>query len=1011
MHIDIQSLLPFWAAIAYIPLLIIVASSHPWRKHHTLFVFFLLAGMLWSLSCFLLRSDYLTEHKVILFKVVAFFLILMVVQFYYFVRFFISKTAGWGTVLGYVSLATIIVGAVLNYIPQSFSYDQSRLEITLGWGVIPIVFIPVIIAADLIYLLIAKYRASSDPIQRNRIVYLLIAVALLYIFSIINSTPIGNTFPTAQIGQLINAALLSYATLKFKILDTNFLVRNGLIYSAMLITCLLIFGFWLSTIAVILNFGFGFISSISAAALTGISVSIFWEKARDFLYHKTNVLLYGESYDYRQKISDFVRNKIRSIRSLKEFSEGLLPPLVKVVGTQQAHMLLADAASGDFVVEFSEPPLQKDLKMIIKQNSPILEWLRHENRYLTRATLDTSPEFHGLWKDEIDGIKSMDIELLFPLTSRNNLIGILALSRKHSGKYTLGATNLVESIASQVAISLEKEYFQEELIKREQELSLLNRLALVITSSLNIQEVYEVFIAGLREVISVYFAAVVLVEGSELRISALSSQVGSIWEIGQKISLKGTATEWMIRHKKSLLEPNLEQDSMFYTGKQYQKQGIRSIVYLPLISKDEVIGGLIIGSCYPNAYSPGQINLLERLASQISTSVANSQLYARAEQRARIDELTGLYNRRHFDEMLKHEIDRHSRYGSMLTVALIDLDEFKRYNDTYGHLDGDKLLTKIGQLLQESVRSIDMAFRYGGDEFAIIMPATSAENSNSVAERIRSTVAAETAGSEITVTTSIGIASWPSDGLTTDNLVYAADRALYHAKQTGGNRTCLVSQMLPASTEILETMPAAEKETLSIIYALASTIEARDIYTYGHSQKVRAYAVALAEVLGLPSEKVAVISHAALLHDIGKIGIYDEVLNKAGKLSKSEFELIKTHPQLSVTIVGHVSSLTPCLQAIQQHHERWDGAGYPNGLKGESISLEGRILAIADAFDAMTSKRPYRNPMSYKEAIQELKHCSGTQFDPQLVKIFIPVALSTNPEELVIKQSPSKSKV
>lgn len=229
--------------------------------------------------------------------------------------------------------------------------------------------------------------------------------------------------------------------------------------------------------------------------------------------------------------------------------------------------------------------------------------------------------------------------------------------------------------------------------------------------------------------------------------------------------------------------------------------------------------------------------------------------------------------------------------------------------------------------------------------------------------------------------------------------------------KTGGNRTCLVSQILSSSADIEQKSLASENETLNTIYALASTIEARDPYTYGHSRKVRTYAVALAEALGLSPDKVVSISHAALLHDIGKIGIYDEILNKPSRLDLKEFELVKTHPQLSRTIVAHVSSLTPCLQAIVQHHERWDGKGYPNGLKGESISLEGRILAIADCFDAMTSKRPYRDSLSYKEAIKELKQCAGTQFDPKLVEIFIPIALSIAPEELMISPETSKTTI
>jgi len=286
------------------------------------------------------------------------------------------------------------------------------------------------------------------------------------------------------------------------------------------------------------------------------------------------------------------------------------------------------------------------------------------------------------------------------------------------------------------------------------------------------------------------------------------------------------------------------------------------------------------------------------------------------------------------------------------------------------------------------------------------MPHTSSDDAFDAAERVRARIAAEAMNKEIEVTASIGLASWPNDALRPDDIINAADNSLYHAKRTGGNRTCVVAQLLCSPSALHQAVPDGERETMNTIYALAATIEARDPYTYGHSRKVRAYAVALAEALHLPMEKVTTISHAALLHDIGKIGIIDGVLNKTGKLNTKDWEIIKTHPQLSRTIVGHVPTLTPCIPGILHHHERWDGSGYPDGLKDDSIPLEARILAIADAFDAMTSLRPYRAPLSYKEAINELKRASGSQFDPRLVEIFIPICLSVNPEELVEEQQP-----
>ena len=190
---------------------------------------------------------------------------------------------------------------------------------------------------------------------------------------------------------------------------------------------------------------------------------------------------------------------------------------------------------------------------------------------------------------------------------------------------------------------------------------------------------------------------------------------------------------------------------------------------------------------------------------------------------------------------------------------------------------------------------------------------------------------------------------------------------------------------------------------LSIIYALAATVDAKDHYTYGHSRKVSEYSVAMAEALGLPEDKIATIRAASLLHDIGKVGIPDSILSKEGPLTDEEWEPVKAHPQLGVEILRHIIDLANCLPAILHHHERYDGKGYPSGLKSDNIPIEGRILAIADAYDAMISPRSYREQLSSQEALNELKRCAGTQFDPELVDIFCEIIESIPSKRLEIK--------
>jgi diguanylate cyclase (GGDEF)-like protein/putative nucleotidyltransferase with HDIG domain len=1005
---NIQALISLAVVVAYIPLFVILLYNRPWQRQHKLFLLVLVATSLWGLVNFLFRSDFFTQDRLLLFKLVMCFFAWGSVQFHYFLdSFYQSKRYGFP--FAYILLVAIIAVTVLGYLTADVTFIDDIPVPVYGVAFIPVAISLCVLFGRDFYLLWRQFKILTDPIRRNQILYLLFSIVLMVIFSFSAVTDIGKQYPLTHLGAVLNGGLLTYAVLKHRLLDMRIAFRRGLGWLGLVFACvaayiLLLFLIYLATdfqpISVAL--------ALNTVAAVAVILLGYW--LRDFFVRSTDRFFFKESYGYRQKLNEFVRHGLAAVSDLKELSEQLLPLLTRGLYCERAYLLLPEAGNGDFAIHFAEPRGRHVPVLKMRKDNPVLEWLKRKNQHLRTEMVDINPEFHGLWSDEEDGLKASGVELLFPLISHGDLIGILALDRRKSGRYSVEDIYLVENITNNIATSLDKEYLQEQLRNREQELALINRLDTVITSSLNIREVYGAFIAELKEVIDVDWATIALIEGDELRFEVLSTDVGSAWQVGEKIPFEGTGAEWVAKRKKALFEPDLAKHRRFCTGDAHLKQGIRSIVYLPLMVKGEAIGSLIVASSQPNAYTPGQVHLLEGLASQIAMPVENSRLYAKAEQRARVDELTGLFNRRHFDERLGEEIDRHSRYGGMLSLIFLDLDFFKAYNDRHGHLAGDKVLARIGQLIEKSIRNIDIAFRYGGDEFAVLLPQSGADDSFVVAERVRLKIASEMRKRKLRITTSIGLASWPSDGVTPDELINAADKALYYTKQTGGNRTCLASKMLPSLTETAGVSAAAEKEASSIIYALAATIEARDPYTYGHSKKVSSYAVALAEAIGLPSEKVTVVSTAALLHDIGKIGIPDEVLNKVGKLEAETLDLIQSHSKLSATIVGHVVSLVSCLPAILHHHERWDGTGYPSGLKGEAIPIEARILAIADAFDAMTSPRPYRQALSYKKVLDELNRCAGTQFDPKLVEAFLPIALSTAPEEAETVENSEKTK-
>lgn len=377
----------------------------------------------------------------------------------------------------------------------------------------------------------------------------------------------------------------------------------------------------------------------------------------------------------------------------------------------------------------------------------------------------------------------------------------------------------------------------------------------------------------------------------------------------------------------------------------------------------------------------------------------------RLRQAAVTDGLTGLFNHDHINTLLELELNRARRLGTPLAVIMLDLDFFKAVNDTHGHLAGNEVLIGVARALRTTVRNIDTIARFGGEEFIVLAPGAGLEEGRNLAERIRLAVAhtAVVSGSHgHCVTASAGIASSDDSRVqVAADLVDLADRALYLAKSRGRDQVATANDvsedsdgiLLVASKEVealrkrVVVLSARTKEVhVQSIASLLQVLDEKDRFSARHSINVACYVELLAEQLECTDALKVSTRNAALLHDIGKVGVPDRVLKKPTKLTAKEHALMLQVPLASTRIVDHLNILQAEVQIIRHQREYYDGSGFPSGLVGDQIPLGSRILLIADAFDCMTTDRRYRCGMPIDSAVEELVQCAGTQFDPALVQ-------------------------
>ena len=547
-----------------------------------------------------------------------------------------------------------------------------------------------------------------------------------------------------------------------------------------------------------------------------------------------------------------------------------------------------------------------------------------------------------------------------------------------------------------------KRFFDHVFVKNEMaQAEAIREFSTAISRTLMVDEILSRLITVIHDTLHVEKSYVCLLDYDEASYRIVQS-TSPLDEKSLVIERANPLVTLISQERECILIEDLRRSAIYRSMWEKEKKQLQDLnirCFLPLMDEEELVGIVLLSNKEKHSsYSIQDRDYLQSLASVCSIAVKNSRLYEKAWWEARTDELTGLLNRNYFYEKLDEIYDEdHERE---LALILLSLDDFKLYNQLYGSSEGDTALKNAAAIIKGTVGSRGIVSRYEGKIFAIILPGADILTAVSLAETLRGQI--RNMNSRFcdyaikTITCSCGVCTIPLGASGTRQLVSNTDLALYNAKRNGKNCTRSYSEGIVkervSSSKIEEAgnfNPDVYEEYASTIYALTAAIDAKDHYTFNHSQNVCYYSQELARAYGMDDDCVEIIKEAALLHDIGKIGIPEQILKKPGRLTDDEYSIMKSHVEQSISIIRHLPSLDYVIQALVGHHERYDGRGYPRGLKGEEIPLLARMLCIADSFDAMISKRSYKEAYTLDYAVDQLVTGSGTQFDPVLAELFV----------------------
>ncbi|MDD5427984.1 MAG: diguanylate cyclase [Candidatus Omnitrophica bacterium] len=681
----------------------------------------------------------------------------------------------------------------------------------------------------------------------------------------------------------------------------------------------------------------------------------------------------------------------------------------------------------------------------IDHASDAIFWLDKEGHIL--YVNDMTCKYLGYTQDELLSMKACDIDPRYSPESawrerwenvkNKKSYTIETLHKKKDGTFLpvelsvnyLEYENNEYCFAAARDISKRKKQ-EEALLRRDYQLEILSRTSLHVNAVLEIPVIMRTLVTAAMELVDASGGTAGLLEDGKMKFTEYARE-GKLEQINYTFDRGPVLPGWVIDTLKPYISNDAERDS--HVSQELQKTfGLYNLVNVPILSrKGELLGCFEIHN--KNGHAPFDVEdvfMLQGLAASAAIALENAKTLvernkaeaeriklnrelvksnARMKKLALKDTLTGLYNHQYLNEVIEAEFYRARRYGHSLSVIMLDIDYFKSINDVYGHDFGDIVLKQFATYVKKMVRKYDTVIRFGGEEFVIISPAVDMSKAQLMAQRILDAVGLYNFGNRehiVKLKLSVAVAAYPNGSIARGmELINAADKILSKVKEAGGNRVFSAyslsakKNIVPPDLEPtdvrylkekIEKLNRSGKQSLvEFIFAFAKTIELKDHYTGEHVENTVRYSTDLARRLHLSPEEVENIREASVLHDLGKIGISDKILLKKAKLTKKEFDVIKHHPQIAADIIRPIQFMHDIIPLILYHHERWDGKGYPAGLKGEEIPVGARIIAVADVYQALTSNRPYRKAFPKKEALKIIKKGAGTQFDPTIVNIFL----------------------